>query len=118
MTSNTLLLAAVVLIAYPLSLMLLLWWRTRDINVATHPYIDLVVNNMPRAIPLRTQVTLELQSHFAERVDGGSRSTKWSASLRTRCHWPSLISGQCRYGPPRSDDGQRPSSWTSRSGLP
>ncbi len=71
MTSNTVLLAVVVLIAYPLSLVVLLWWKTRDINVATHPYIDLVVNNMPRAIPLRTQVAMELQSHFAERVDGG-----------------------------------------------
>ncbi len=34
-------------------------------------YIDRVIDNMPRATPLRSQIAMELQSHMAERVQGG-----------------------------------------------
>lgn len=34
-------------------------------------YIDRVLDNMPRATPLRSQIAMELESHIAERVQGG-----------------------------------------------
>jgi uncharacterized RDD family membrane protein YckC len=35
-------------------------------------YVNKVMQNMPRAMPLRSQIALELRSHIAERVSGGA----------------------------------------------